>query len=54
MKVDFGRAALGYAGFRAGFPDRFHDELASRGSTPISPRCSPATFPPIPWRCRTR
>lgn len=29
--VDFGRAASDYATFRAGFPDRFFDELAARG-----------------------
>lgn len=34
MKVDFGRAALDYARYRAGFPDRFYDTLAARGVVP--------------------
>jgi SAM-dependent methyltransferase len=34
MKVDFGRAALDYARYRAGFPDRFYDTLAARGIVP--------------------
>ncbi|MXY35877.1 MAG: hypothetical protein F4Y54_03750, partial [Dehalococcoidia bacterium] len=29
--VDFGRAASDYATFRAGFPDRFFDELEAHG-----------------------
>ena len=29
--VDFGRAASDYATFRAGFPDRFYDELETHG-----------------------
>lgn len=29
--VDFGRAARDYATFRAGFPDRFYDELEAQG-----------------------
>lgn len=34
MDVDFGRAALDYARYRAGFPDRFYDLLAARGIVP--------------------
>ena len=31
LGVDFGRAATDYATFRAGFPDRFYDELEGHG-----------------------
>lgn len=34
MKVDFGRAALDYARYRAGFPARFYDTLAAQGILP--------------------
>ena len=34
MQVDFGRAALDYARYRAGFPDRFYDALEARGIRP--------------------
>lgn len=34
MDIDFGRAALDYARYRAGFPDRFFDELQAQGVRP--------------------
>lgn len=34
MQVDFGRAALDYARYRAGFPASFYDTLAARGICP--------------------
>lgn len=34
MQVDFGRAALDYARYRAGFPDRFYDALETGGIRP--------------------
>jgi SAM-dependent methyltransferase len=36
MQVDFGQAALDYARYRAGFPDRFYDVLETDGIQPAS------------------